>query len=217
LQDLRQPLSDDEWDDLQRWLDAIEPGRFQRTLGLLHAIAVAPTMLEPSRWLPLVIAGRTFESQDEASARLSSVLRVANEVRHFISMDRTYAPDADAPVADASSFASGFILGADLDATWLADEEGRAYATALLPLVTSAKHTDFDVTEEQLEARRAQLRERIGVVIIGAHRALAVKRGRAPAKRADSATSDARAGRNDPCPCGSGKKLKKCCGGIAMA
>jgi len=24
--------------------------------------------------------------------------------------------------------------------------------------------------------------------------------------------SDAKVGRNDPCPCGSGKKFKKCCG-----
>ena len=27
-----------------------------------------------------------------------------------------------------------------------------------------------------------------------------------------TATSEKKAGRNDPCPCGSGKKYKKCCG-----
>ena len=36
---------------------------------------------------------------------------------------------------------------------------------------------------------------------------------RAPAPRPDSSTADQRSvGRNDPCPCGSGKKYKKCCG-----
>jgi len=36
----------------------------------------------------------------------------------------------------------------------------------------------------------------------------------APASRAagSSAASHSEAGRNDPCPCGSGKKYKKCCG-----
>jgi preprotein translocase subunit SecA len=28
----------------------------------------------------------------------------------------------------------------------------------------------------------------------------------------EPATRDRKAGRNDPCPCGSGKKYKKCCG-----
>jgi uncharacterized protein YecA (UPF0149 family) len=28
----------------------------------------------------------------------------------------------------------------------------------------------------------------------------------------EQAKSDRTAGRNDPCPCGSGKKFKKCCG-----
>lgn len=33
--------------------------------------------------------------------------------------------------------------------------------------------------------------------------------------QAQTASAPARAGRNDPCPCGSGKKYKKCCGAAA--
>jgi uncharacterized protein YecA (UPF0149 family) len=33
-------------------------------------------------------------------------------------------------------------------------------------------------------------------------------------RTADSKASARQAGRNDPCPCGSGKKYKRCCGGI---
>ncbi len=32
------------------------------------------------------------------------------------------------------------------------------------------------------------------------------------AKRREKAAVVAKVGRNDPCPCGSGKKYKKCCG-----
>jgi uncharacterized protein YecA (UPF0149 family) len=40
-----------------------------------------------------------------------------------------------------------------------------------------------------------------------------VKRLNAEAYEADPpALSEAHIGRNDPCPCGSGKKYKKCCG-----
>jgi uncharacterized protein YecA (UPF0149 family) len=33
-----------------------------------------------------------------------------------------------------------------------------------------------------------------------------------PHAPAEARPSGARAGRNDPCPCGSGKKFKRCCG-----
>ena len=42
---------------------------------------------------------------------------------------------------------------------------------------------------------------------------LLVKIFSAPAGVILQAVAAAQAGRNDPCPCGSGKKFKKCCGG----
>jgi len=46
-----------------------------------------------------------------------------------------------------------------------------------------------------------------------------LRQGRAPAnvmqmirQREQAAEPHSRPGRNDPCPCGSGKKYKKCCG-----
>jgi preprotein translocase subunit SecA len=39
------------------------------------------------------------------------------------------------------------------------------------------------------------------------------KPGATPSAAADKpAAAEKKAGRNDPCPCGSGKKYKKCCG-----
>jgi len=32
-------------------------------------------------------------------------------------------------------------------------------------------------------------------------------------READAKTSVRQSGRNDPCPCGSGRKYKRCCGG----
>ncbi|MFH1896007.1 MAG: SEC-C metal-binding domain-containing protein, partial [bacterium] len=42
--------------------------------------------------------------------------------------------------------------------------------------------------------------------------ALAEGRTRRPPTKPTTVTKDAKVGRNDPCPCGSGKKYKKCCG-----
>jgi uncharacterized protein YecA (UPF0149 family) len=34
-------------------------------------------------------------------------------------------------------------------------------------------------------------------------------------KKSNTVVKDKKVGRNDPCPCGSGKKYKKCCGASA--
>ena len=39
-----------------------------------------------------------------------------------------------------------------------------------------------------------------------------VARGKSQSQKQPAKTAAGRVGRNDPCPCGSGKKYKKCCG-----
>jgi preprotein translocase subunit SecA len=65
---------------------------------------------------------------------------------------------------------------------------------------TSARHDEFNVTETLLEEKRADLE--------------AAERAGGPAAEPEPVTirnRGAKAGRNDPCPCGSGKKFKNCC------
>jgi hypothetical protein len=44
---------------------------------------------------------------------------------------------------------------------------------------------------------------------------LSTNRGEASERKAEPVTVEDEPGRNDPCPCGSGKKYKKCCGRTA--
>ncbi len=60
----------------------------------------------------------------------------------------------------------------------------------------SHRHTSFDAAEEDQEQRV------VGRVSAGLTPAVALQ---------PSATTSKSVGRNDPCPCGSGKKFKKCC------
>jgi preprotein translocase subunit SecA len=59
------------------------------------------------------------------------------------------------------------------------------------------------------EERRRREQERIF------RAASAAKAGEGEVKKAKTVRSGAKVGRNDPCPCGSGKKYKKCCGKAA--
>lgn len=63
---------------------------------------------------------------------------------------------------------------------------------------TSARHDSFDVTSQMMEEKNADL-------------AAADQAGQEQPKIETIRNRGERAGRNDPCPCGSGKKFKNCC------
>ncbi len=63
---------------------------------------------------------------------------------------------------------------------------------------TSARHDEFNVTQTLLEEKQADLEA-------------ADQAGAPPAELKPIRNRGEKAGRNDPCPCGSGKKFKNCC------
>jgi preprotein translocase subunit SecA len=63
---------------------------------------------------------------------------------------------------------------------------------------TSARHDEFNVTQTLLEEKQADLEA-------------ADRAGAAPPEPKTIRNRVEKAGRNDPCPCGSGKKFKNCC------
>jgi uncharacterized protein len=199
--------------------------------GYLTAIAIGPVTLMPSQWLP-GIWGPTpgdapaFESKKQAQRILDLV------VRHFNSIIENLenGPDSIAPLfgyneipgdpheyLDAEPWALGFMQGVDLcRSAWkpLFDEkQGQAWLRPLQLLGSTERSK-----EERLLVDRPDQREQISKQVPGSiasiyrywlpYRALVIER--------ELATRDHLAapkiGRNDPCPCGSGKKFKKCCG-----
>jgi preprotein translocase subunit SecA len=63
---------------------------------------------------------------------------------------------------------------------------------------TSARHDSFDVTQTLIEEKKADLEA-------------ADKTSAEPPPPVTIRNRGEKAGRNDPCPCGSGKKFKNCC------
>jgi uncharacterized protein len=86
-------------------------------------------------------------------------------------------------------------------------------ARAISGLLTLADvdRRDARFSEEQLDALSAAAPDKIGPWIVTLNGRLANYK---PAEMPLSSfpTSVGKVGRNDPCPCGSGKKYKKCCG-----
>ena len=186
---LNTPLTDDEYDQLDDLLGAISPKALDVAglEGLLTALTIGPRQIDRAVWLPLIWGEAAPADANAVQIATALVLRHAQYMQTWMQKD----PASFEPVYEcggawtAQAWTAGFEAGMQLDAaSW---DALRATAPALLaPFARTGDDWEDAVTPS--------------VIAIHAHFHPA-----APAKTA-------KVGRNDPCPCGSGKKYKKCCG-----
>jgi uncharacterized protein len=231
VHDMMLPLSSDELDELHRFLlglDAEEGMTLDMLDGYLHALAIGPQTVMPSRWLPKVWgqeAGAMMppaDSLDEANHCLGLVMRHFNSiVSGFEQSPPIVEPgwsatryDDGAEFEDAEMWAHGFAQGVELSRpAWQAlldDAEGRLLYRPIGLLGAddfSADQDELTRTPEQRAALAAEIEESLAHI-----HAFWLPLRRAVAEREQARRTGRKVGRNEPCPCGSGKKFKKCCG-----
>ena len=188
--------------------------------GLIAGVLVCPEAIPPSEWLPLVWGPgggdpATFESAGQAERVVGLVLAHYNSVAGLLLRDA----DGHVPILDHHAptdetfwefWIDGFEAGMGLRAeAWAqlseTDDEACQAAALLLTLHgISERDPELEQTREQIDELTAAAPD----LIPGCVAVLAQARGRgrrmAPVRRT-------KVGRNDPCPCGSGLKFKKCC------
>jgi uncharacterized protein len=208
------PLSDAEYELLADYLDEFGALDIHQLIGLFNAVAVAPSMMPPSTWMPVVLPDgpRSNFGVDQTRALVDLLLRQYNEVVTAFETDAVIAPPPEEEEG-CVQFASGFVAGAELDPAWIADEVSRAF---LAPFAYLCDRHDL-VPPEELEEYTAdpniktQLCTELGDLVADAYDFFrdsgAVAPAQTPIRR-----EGPRVGRNDPCPCGSGRKFKRCCG-----
>ena len=191
--------------------------------GFLAGILVCPDLIMPSEWLPLVWgdgdddAAPVFESTAHAEKLIGLVMQHYNATATDLQRGR-FAPvfDVDRRHDEVlwELWIDGFEKARSLHPqSWLAitgtDEEVR---TALAGLITLAEISRGDSSLPQAEIH--DLTEKAPELIphwvesLNAWRISQHFAGQPEKPK----PSFAKVGRNDPCPCGSGKKYKKCCG-----
>lgn len=197
-----EPLTDDELDLLEeRGLGV------NYALGVIHAVGVAPGLIPTPQWLPLA-----FGNAQADQTAIGLVIRLYNQVLGMLSTGReVMTPEAEDEAA-CVAFASGYVAAATLDPAWVGHTARWTFAA---PLAFLADRHDLVPAgflaemPDREEARRVALRD-LGKVVYATYQSFAKDRlAIAHATHARAAT--ARVGRNEPCPCGSGKKYKRCC------
>jgi len=210
---LGQPLSQAERDDLAARLAGRTGAMpYHAVHGLFAALASLPDMISPREWLSLAIGDQKFESRAEAEGLVGLVMRLYNDtISELDRADPALCPDA-ADVDAIRDWCWGYSQGLEMDDPDRgvdSDEllESLDVIDVLAEQLPSSEVMPSDADEsEWLAEQRSTLLDRALLL----HRSWAEARV-AAVPQPPTPTPRPAVGRNDPCPCGSGKKYKKCC------
>lgn len=233
---LDKPLSERELDELQDFLssDAVPEECMDIAMlhGFLTALVAGPSLVLPSEWLPVVWGeeeGPEFESEDVALRIFNlimrlydSVMRTLQDAPHkFVPLlykERTAGDKLD---FSAKEWCKGFVAGAHLrTGDWdglVQDRDNFALLTPILALADEGAMEEILASSKNKDEKavRAELLGVIPLAVAGMYDYwLSRRKERASGLKVDHPPSgrSRQVGRNEPCPCGSGKKFKKCCG-----
>jgi len=204
-----QPLSEEEEATLRAQLERSKSVSLPHARGVFAAVACEATLQDPTDWLPLVLG---TEVQDEATLQqiFSLLIRDRHAIAECFNLGQPYAPHPEDHVA-VLQFCKGFMRVTQASAAWKQDTDAMALA---LPMAVLAGYLPLE------SLRKLQPSMTVDEVAWAAeHRRRLPEAQReifehfAPLRtKQQQAAATPKVGRNDPCPCNSGKKYKKCCG-----
>lgn len=214
------PLSAEERETLADFLDEHTAFDVDHLLGFFHALGVAPSLLPPSSWLPTLVSADAMDrlQSDEVNDVVTLILRQYNDVIDALEHRQLIAPDpADADACEA--FAAGFTAAAQLDPQWIGDAARWTFAA---PFAYLAGKVDLvppkmlaDIELHLQPDPKQSIRDQITAMIATTSDTFAKYRTAQVPEPPAAHQHHVRVGRNQRCPCGSGRKYKRCCAGRA--
>jgi uncharacterized protein YecA (UPF0149 family) len=206
--------------ELRRTLDSSSKmSSFYATCGVFAAVVSAPDFHGPSEWLDLVKGDHVFDGIAELQRFTHGLMALYNEVvRSVTELGAHCCPPAENQDA-VREFCDGYLRVASSEAAAFQDPEALA---ALLPVCALAGTMRVDrlaaladALGETPEQWLQRAREELADNVVALHAYWNAAREAAAERLQQRAIPQRRAtpkvGRNERCPCGSGKKFKKCC------
>ncbi|WP_293763228.1 UPF0149 family protein [uncultured Aquitalea sp.] len=187
--------------------------------GFFAALASGPDSVDIDMWLPEVLGDApAFENPADLDELKALLQKLYDVTAHVLADGRDldlilYADDdADDEEADYWPWCNAYLYALDVvDTDWFeaADDEG--FEDLLMPMLVLGGMFEEEEGEDLVsftDEEQNHFKEQLAEALVAVHRYWRAK-GQAPSTvRRDGD----KVGRNDVCPCGSGKKYKACCG-----
>ena len=225
------PITEADLDRLEELLDSdafgVEGMLLDEIQAVLCAVASSPEAVPPETWLPAVLGeAPAWESPEYEAEVRALLLRLATDIAATLAAGEDVSPmlypmEEGSEELDYTTWANAYLFGTELsEGDWFdaAGEHGDDLYELLYPVLYLSGALEEDVRQrgerwltpaeaadatETAQNLMPELPQRVHAFwkIAGTP----VK----PLRR-----DGAKVGRNDPCPCGSGKKYKQCCGAV---
>lgn len=235
-QHLSKPLSEDEIQKLEDMLSGFNSESamtIEGVDGLFAAFHCSPHMVPFNDYLSLIWGDETgksnapFKSPEDLQNFITLLMRYWNEVgRRF--GNEIFFPhlltDKKTGKAKGNDWAKGFIKGAQIAGGFEGIMESEDEGGTFLPIfILAYEHNDDASLRPYKEKISYKKREALFLALAACvtriyhilKSARIEEAGRAR-ERVTSRRTEEKVGRNDPCPCGSGIKHKKCCLNITI-
>lgn len=186
--------------------------------GVFAAVATAPTQIAPPEWLSILL-GVDVPDAGTLKQLLALLMREYNCCADCLALSVPSVPAADEAEADETDrvqqFAKGYVQIAQKDAAWTTDPKAFELTVPLMMLsgyaqASSLAKLDPTITDD-VDGYLARHRLSLSDDVVALYDFFKDKRH---AQVIAPSPAREKIGRNDPCPCGSAKKYKKCCGSI---
>lgn len=219
------PLSDFEIEYLDRLLTKYRTDYSLSDVaaldGFLTAIVSGPVAVMPSEWMPAIWGGDEFAPEWELEEEVMAFTSLAMQIHNYAARTLTETPGDfelmasiglidGKPVEDYEPWCTGYMR-----ALQLRPHEWNAIAQSLEESLGRIMMfgTDYGETMRHQLPQDVQdgLPDKLAEDVRRIHAHYLAERSAGLASPQRSLKQIAKVGRNDPCPCGSGKKFKKCC------
>ena len=230
-------LTDDDYDFLESVLNRFKSDNamnLEMLDGFFAALICSPELVMPSQYMPEIWGAgdkaqdQAYESIEEAERFMTLLMVHWNHRVHTLEHDDVYLPlllEDDSGIAMGNDWAKGFQRGMDFHpADWMELLDDEEHGGAMVAIFALAHEHDPDpemrpYREPIDEAQREQLLVGLAAGAMRVYRYFEPHR-RMAARMEDAGTPHRREspkiGRNAPCPCGSDKKYKQCCGKVTL-
>lgn len=203
-----------------------EISNFEILDGFLTALIIGPDFTAPSQFLPIITAdsthknGTIFNNEKEFRTFYEVLMRHWNHINETYLNGDIYMPyldEDDQGEVKGNDWAIGFLRGTELHkGTWAELLNNDELCGPLMPIFALRYENSEDVSLRPYKdsATKEQREKLITSMIAGVKQLFDLFREEEEYfENAEIMPSHSKEkiGRNDPCPCGSGKKFKKCC------
>ena len=207
--------------------------------GFLFAVVCSPELVQPSEWLPLIFNEDqvSFGTLDEVQEIYPAIMALYNHINHGVLEGEPALPpgctvraepianlDPDAQLSQwAHGFGGGHVWLENMWDEYAPEEFDEELGADMLVLSFFTSRKVAEDYRKEIKSQDRSLEELAAEMLTALPDAMRsyAHIGRSiyeavllsePRIETQAPIRHEKIGRNDPCPCGSGKKYKKCCG-----